>query len=365
MTRATPARIDEDACIAAASPAARCSRCLDRCPTGAIVATDGRLDVDAGSCLSCGRCAAACPSEAIAVEGFAAPRTPAPAFECNRNGPDGRVPGAAVVACLGGLKVASLLEAVRYLKRDVEILDRGWCETCPAGGGGAPWREAVAEANALLADLVRWRVVVRSSPLPETSARAVPDLLATSGAARRRLFQRFFDPLPPTPSRASAMNVHKVDAKAFRRRQAVVLALAADNGQSIPARHYPAATIAEDCCDRRVCVAVCPTGALSQADDRDLSVAVFDPTLCTACRACEAACPSGAISIAACGTGDFQGPVRLRGSSRTVCRHCNGEFIPRADEAVCPPCRSSAELAREGFLLLRRSASASGEILKT
>ena len=50
-----------DACIS-------CGACADTCPVGAIVAGDGKYEINADECVDCGACAGGCPVEAIVAE---------------------------------------------------------------------------------------------------------------------------------------------------------------------------------------------------------------------------------------------------------------------------------------------------------
>jgi ferredoxin len=53
-----------DLCAHARSRIVGCSRCLDLCPTGAIVPATNHVAIDAVLCAGCGECAAACPTGA-------------------------------------------------------------------------------------------------------------------------------------------------------------------------------------------------------------------------------------------------------------------------------------------------------------
>jgi ferredoxin len=57
------------------------------------------------------------------------------------------------------------------------------------------------------------------------------------------------------------------------------------------------------------CIAVCPTGALAQVDDK---AALVFPDLCTYCAACEDVCPVGAIELPylICKLEDSHEPIR-------------------------------------------------------
>ena len=64
-----------DLCAHARSRIVGCSRCLNLCPTGAIVPAGNHVAIDAVLCAGCGECAAACPTGAAS---YALP--PADAF---------------------------------------------------------------------------------------------------------------------------------------------------------------------------------------------------------------------------------------------------------------------------------------------
>jgi len=53
-------------CAHARSGIVGCRRCLDLCPTGAIVPAGGRVSINEAICAGCGECAAACPTGAAA-----------------------------------------------------------------------------------------------------------------------------------------------------------------------------------------------------------------------------------------------------------------------------------------------------------
>ena len=56
----------EDLCAHSRSKIVGCRRCLDLCPTGAIMPAGDHVAIDAHICAGCGQCAAACPTGAAA-----------------------------------------------------------------------------------------------------------------------------------------------------------------------------------------------------------------------------------------------------------------------------------------------------------
>jgi ferredoxin len=59
-------RVDEGLCAHSRSKKTGCTRCLDLCPTGAILPQGDHVTVSAEICAGCGACAAVCPTGAIA-----------------------------------------------------------------------------------------------------------------------------------------------------------------------------------------------------------------------------------------------------------------------------------------------------------
>ena len=53
-------------CAHSRSKIVGCHRCLDLCPTGAIVPDGDHVAINAEICAGCGQCAAACPTGAAA-----------------------------------------------------------------------------------------------------------------------------------------------------------------------------------------------------------------------------------------------------------------------------------------------------------
>lgn len=300
---------------------------------------------------------AVCPTEAIAVPD--AIPSPAADIECVRVGARDRAEGASQAACLGALSEAALLEAVAALEGDVRLIDRGWCASCPAGGDPAPWAAAVEAANSTLAPLSQHRVRVVTRPTPERRAASLPERLEDRGAARRGLFRRLTADAPPaTPRRARG----PIAPRAAQRRHAAIERLARQAAPArlarqaeVPASLFPDVAISDACRNSRVCAAACPTGALSLASEA--GGIDFAAGACIGCGACESACPEGALTLSAQGTGSLPDrPVALRRVDTAICRRCGSRFAPQAGEDSCHPCARSADLAREGFALMRRPA---------
>ena len=61
-------RLDPSLCAHSRARQTGCTRCLDICPTGAIVPDGDVVRVDPMICAGCGACSAVCPSQAIAYD---------------------------------------------------------------------------------------------------------------------------------------------------------------------------------------------------------------------------------------------------------------------------------------------------------
>ena len=331
--------IDGAACLAVASPLDACRRCVELCPTGAITLDDRVITATDERCVACGRCAAACPTEAIRVPGFAA--VPAGPVECARVAPPDRLPEAAVVPCLGGLR------AVDFLESGPVPVDRGWCTDCPAGGVEAPWAAAVADADAARDWLGLEPVPIERQPLPGRRALPLPEHLDARGAARRGLFRRV---TREAPAPAVAAAVRRVEPRATQHRAAVIEARA---GRQVPAALLPRVAVSDGCDANRVCVAACPTSALSVVSDAAGTGLDLDAERCTACGVCAEACPTDAVTVTARGEGDAAGPYPLIRDPLRSCPECGQSFRPADGAEVCSVCANEREVAKLGFELMR------------
>lgn len=331
--------IDGAACLAVASPFAACSRCVDLCPTAAIALDERVITTSDERCVGCGRCAAACPTEAIGVPGFGS--VAAGWVECARVAACDRLPGAAVVPCLGGLRSTDLLES------EPVAIDRGWCADCPAGGVDAPWADAATDADAVRHWLGLEPVRVERRPLALRRALPLPEHLDARGAARRGLFRRA---VAEAPAPAVEVAVRRLEPRATLHRAAMIAERA---GRPAPAALLPSLTVSEACDANRICIAACPTSASSVVTDAAGTGLDFDAVRCTACGVCAAACPTGAITVEARGHGEAAGPFALTRDPGQTCPDCGQIFTSRDGAAVCTVCANERELAKLGFDLMR------------
>jgi ferredoxin len=189
-------------CLPSRFPQIECRRCATACPTGALVPTAQGPQLAAG-CVDCGQCVTACPTEALSVPGFAPPRLtaldagghssnqpPPVAIDCWRVPVSMSPAGALRVPCLGGLSVPWLLALVAGTAgRRIELLDRGFCAHCPAGGPEHPVRGVLAETQGLLDAMevtaARWPMLVDRplSPRRCSQSRGSPCWRVGSAAA--------------------------------------------------------------------------------------------------------------------------------------------------------------------------------------
>lgn len=109
-------------------------------------------------------------------------------------------------------------------------------------------------------------------------------------------------------------------------------------------------------CDPAPCVAVCPIGALQQADDGQIIMRV---QFCASCRMCIAVCPYGAISMESIGLPDTKGETMAQRARREVAVRCDmcagwrksqGKTITACMEAC--PARALGMVEPDGTFIL-------------
>ena len=352
-----------DSCLSHQTAHMDCAECAKTCPVGVIAIANRRPEIGAG-CISCGRCAGACPTGALKVRGFDYPLELAGtvALECARVSLGARVEGAVAVPCLAGVTAEDVLALHKAGATRTIFVDRGWCAACAAGcNESQPWAKAARQAadwlaaaglpaSSLPAGMVAHLPARRALPLgraAEPVDRSRRALLARVGAVAP-------DVRPPSPPSAFARAPVRVPRR--ERLLAALTVLAARSGREVPASVFPDVRASEACELHGVCVAVCPTGALTRFEDGEDGVGrlEFNPAVCIACGECAGRCPELALELSPQAEGDNAGRPRVI-ARRVVreCAVCKQLFAPNNDETLCPSCTKTEAFAKAGFALFR------------
>ena len=295
-------------CAHSRSKIVGCTRCLDLCPTGAIAPAGNHVKIDEYVCAGCGACAAVCPTGAAA---YALPP---------------------VDALIG--KLRTLLATFRDAGGSRPILlfhdaDHGGqlIDALARHGDGLPANalpvavnevtqvglETIAAAFAYGASAVRF--LLRAKPrhdvtgLVRTLVLAEPIIAGLGFGAGRATTIETDDPEAlgamlraevgdPAPRSASFAAVGaKRDLLRLSLRELQRAAPSPVDVIALPAS-APFGKVeinVEGCTLCLSCVAVCPTGALS--DDPDHPVLRFSEDACVQCGLCKATCPEQVISL--------------------------------------------------------------------
>ena len=354
-----------DACLTHRFVRIECRRCADACPTRALSVTTDGPHLSAG-CVDCGRCAVACPTEALAVPGFEAPATTGTvlAIDCWQVSPSDSPPGAWRVPCLGGLSAAALLERLAESpETDLILLDRGFCDACPADGaataGPHPAKAVLAEVQSLLQNIgiapERWpRHLER--PLP------IRRMNRDGGTPRMevRLSRRaFFTGRAPAPETRPDTTPETTTGHS-RRRLLAALERLASPGTALPTQLFPRLTAGADCADHRLCASACPSGALQGVQDTEARGLRFAPDDCLACGVCVQLCPEQALTLNIPETEPETGPAPreprwISRHTRRLCPECDTEHT--TDALLCPACQRDWDLGREVWQTLFGTAA--------
>ncbi len=301
--------LDESLCAHSRSGIIGCTRCLDLCPTGAIMPNGNMVSIDAAVCAGCGSCAAACPTGAAAYalpaadallrrlrmllltyrnaggvnaivlfhdvdhgeplidalarfgDGLPAHVIPVQVNEVTQVGPE----AIAAIFAFGGTGAA-------LLTRDRPRHDILGLNQVVAAS------EKVVAALGFGSDLVR--IIATDDPdqlkreldsAPAGVAAPAPATFIPRGA-KRGLLETTFREL----HRAAPAPVDVVALEPGAPFGGVVLNL-------------------ESCTLCHACVTACPTGALS--DNADRAMLRFTESICVQCGLCEATCPENAIAL--------------------------------------------------------------------
>ena len=369
----------EGACLPLRSTLGQCRRCAEICPVDALSVSPQRVALSE-ACIGCGRCVAACPTEALSLPEIDAARSRevppgVVRVEC-RKVPDALLsPDTLVLPCTGALTLGDVLTR-SAAGAVVQVVDRGWCTGCPANRGAGS-ADASHPAETVIEEATLWLEAVgvdippslSLEPLPQSIQRA-EELPPSTGEdqgepqlGRRALFRRAFSARPErerssirpmgSGGRAAYPAEARLPSPERERRLAALGTLAARSGRPIPAEAYPNLHVDARCCDRRMCIALCPTGALRMAERPGEAELVFASDRCIGCGACVRACPEGALHLSQLG-GAPTARVLVR-HSRLACASCGEMFTPTRDqlaspgEAICQTCQKAQRFTADAM----------------
>jgi ferredoxin len=296
-------RFDEALCAHSRAGRTGCTRCLDLCPTGAIMPDGDTVRIDPNICAGCGACHAVCPSGAAASEDppvahlFRRMRTMAEAFAAA----GGKSPRLLVHDDHGAEMIRLAARFGRGLPGDVIPLEIPSLSTF----GHAEQVTALALGYASVDILAGPRT---ERPAVEAQIALAAAIAAGTGVQGKRL--RLIDPADPdalsgllyvTPPAA-----HPVQPilPLGGRRDAVRLAARALAGDALPdaplplpaGAPYGAVLVNTDACTLCLaCAGLCPPGAL--LDNPDSPELSFREEACLQCGLCVDTCPENAITL--------------------------------------------------------------------
>ncbi len=299
----------EELCAHSRSKIVGCRRCLDLCPTGAIAPAGNHVAIDPNICAGCGQCAAVCPTGAAA---YALPPADALLRKLRAMLTTYREAGGAraIVLLHDEPHGAPLIDALARHGDGLpaNVLPLSVNEVTQVG------LEAVAAAFAYGAAGLRF--LLRAKPhhdvagLAKTIALADPILAGLGFGAGRVATIETDDPF------ALGDTLRAIEPAAGAARPAAFLAVGAKRDvlrlalrelhHAAPApvdivalpEGAPFGTVelnVEGCTLCLSCVSACPTGALS--DDQDRPVLRFAEDACVQCGLCKATCPEKVITL--------------------------------------------------------------------
>jgi ferredoxin len=299
----------EDLCAHSRSKIVGCRRCLDLCPTGAIAPNGDHVAIDPQICAGCGQCAAACPTGAAA---YALPPSDALLRKLRALLKAYAQAGGkqAIVTFHDGEHGSSLIDALARHGDGLpaNVLPVQVTEVTQVG------LEAVAASLAYGARAVRF--LIRAKPLHDVAGLTktialAESILAGLGFAGSRVSTietddpdalgetlRAIAPMDGAvkPATFSAIG----DKRGVMRLALRELHAAAPTPVDIvvlpPGAPFGTLDVnVEGCTLCLSCVSACPTGALS--DDQEKPMLRFAEDACVQCGLCAATCPEKVITL--------------------------------------------------------------------
>ena len=298
----------EHLCAHSRSQIVGCTRCLDLCPTSAIVPAGDHVSIDPNICAGCGQCAAACPTGAAA---YTLPPSDAllrklrtllltyreaggrNALVLLHDEPHGTPLIDALARTGEGLPAHVLpfsvnevtqigLEAVAALFAYGTSAVRALLPARPRDMAGLSATMALAEPILAGLGFGTGRIACIEADDPDLLAAALREIPAMLGAPRPASFL-------PVGDKRGVLRFALRELRRAAPEPAEVIPLPA--GAPFGAVEVDAA----GCTLCLSCVSVCPTGALS--DDKERPMLRFTEEACVQCGLCEATCPEKVITL--------------------------------------------------------------------
>ncbi len=270
-----------------------CTRCLDACPTGAIVPDGDHVAVDPHVCAGCGACSSLCPSGAISYD------APPVAHVMRRISTL-----ASTYRRAGGVRPRLLVHDEGHGREMIDLAARH--------GAGLPADVIPMAMPALAAFGHAEALAARASGFADVSLLLAPRsdratlaqeaelACAMDGPAALRLLD-VADPdaLPGALGDGPGAAPEPMLPMGSRRQVARMAAKALTAGAMTPLPEhapYGAVLVDQDACTLcMACVPHCPSGAL--ADNPDKPQLLFQEEACLQCGLCETICPEDAIRL--------------------------------------------------------------------
>lgn len=294
-------RFTESLCAHSRAGQTGCTRCLDVCPTSAIVPAGEHVTIDPYICAGCGACAAVCPSGAAAYDDpgvevlFRRLRTLATTYRQA----GGQAPRALFHDAFGAEMIALSARFGQGLPADVIPIEIANVE-------GVGHAEMLAALGVGFSD-VTVLTGPRTDPLvPDREARLAQAILAGTGRPAGMVQivapedPDMLDAVLAAPPAGAPLAEPILPAGGRREVTRITAAALAGEGPApipLPAgAPYGAVTVDPQACTLcQACISLCPSGAL--ADNPEKPQIRFQEAACLQCGICETVCPENAITL--------------------------------------------------------------------
>ena len=289
---------EEHLCAHSRATKTGCNRCLDVCPTGAIISNGDSVSIDPNICAGCGECAAVCPSGAVSYD------APPVQFLFNRIRTL-----ASTYRDAGGSAPRLLVHDEEYGSELVALAAR-FSRGLPADviPLALPNIAGFGHSEMLVALACGFTSIdILAGPKTERDALDPQLELALAMVPGEDIRISIIDPIEPDALCAAlyipalpAMDIQPILPLGGRREATRLAASALATGIpviALPAgAPYGAVIVDNDACTLCLsCASLCPSGALG--DNPDMPQLRFKEDACLQCGICASTCPENAISL--------------------------------------------------------------------
>ncbi len=345
--------IEKTSCLHYRNVKNQCIKCIETCPTSAIIKKNNSLIIEEDLCIGCGICKVNCPSQSITMNhNFgvknilkAVEENEIVVFGCNYGKSDGNV----MVPCLNGLHPELLTLLFLYFKEKKLKFNLSKCSTCTIESKAITFKNSLKNVIDFLEDIKLdplYDIILNNNEIPQLTPKTI---------TRRELFNIVKEGSVNHTTEIITSIWGNNKNKTLNQREIlvdIVTKLSKEENFEINIDNalFSNYKVNEKCDGCNYCVAICPYNAWNVEENEETYTRCHNVGQCRSCTQCLTTCPQNAIEKASLSTDALTGYIKKIEKPIVKCKNCSTTFVMKeSDKVLCSACTKREELRKSLF----------------